>query len=163
VKVLNKVVRGRCVALADAIGDDGAARGGQRDVGVLIALLRFMRPRALLLLANEGPQLVQFQPAGAKADHATIVQLRAAAADPERQAHDCVAVNARKALDGADRHALTEGSDDFDLLLAWKEVHSGPNPTYCGIGPKRTAGKVARDSLDYPEWSFASGPNPEVD
>jgi len=69
------IVRDGAIALANAIGEDGALRGAQSDDGVLVVLGKgFVRLHALLLLADEGPQLVKFDPADPKADHQTVVQ-----------------------------------------------------------------------------------------
>jgi hypothetical protein len=50
-------------------------------------------------------------------------------------------VNAGKSFGGADRHALTEGGNDFNLLVARKVVHGGSSPSRCGLIPKRTLEK----------------------
>jgi hypothetical protein len=126
--VLDKVVRGGPVALAGAIGDDGAARGGQRDKGVLVTLLRFVGAGALLLLANECPQLVQPQTAGANANKAAIVQFGAAHADLESEPADCFAVDADQARGRADADALIERGDALDLLVSGENVR-GRNPS----------------------------------
>jgi hypothetical protein len=68
--VLDKVICGGPVALADAIGEDGAA----------------------CVLADECPELIMLQPAGANADEAAIVQLGAAPADLKGELADRFAV-----------------------------------------------------------------------
>jgi hypothetical protein len=68
------------------------------------------------------------------------MQFGAPATDAGAKAHDGVAVNVSQALNGANRHALSEGSDNVNLLVAREDVHVGPNPA-CGTGPIR-AGKI---------------------
>jgi len=51
----------------------------------------------------------------------------AAVADAGAQPHDGIAVDTSQTLDGADGAALDQGGDDFDLLIAGKNVH-GTNP-----------------------------------
>jgi hypothetical protein len=88
-----------------------------------------MALHALLLLADVGPQLVQLDTADTKPDHYAVVQLGASAPDTSTKAHDRIAMNASDPLDGADRHALGEGGDDFNLPVAGEDVHGGPNPS----------------------------------
>ena len=85
-------------------------------------------------MAHIGPQLVALDPVDVKADHHAVVQFCAAAADRHRQPGDRLAICLGKAADGALADALTEHSDDFNLLIAGKDVHGGPNPTRCGKG-----------------------------
>ena len=74
------------------------------------------------------------------------MEASAAATHACSKAHDGVAVNAGQALDGTDATALCEGGDDFNLLVAGKDVHGGPNPTW-GTDPKRDAGKIVGNPL----------------
>ena len=84
---------------------------------------------ALLLLADVGPQLVQFDPADADADHHAVVQLGAAAADREREASHGLAVDAGEARDGADGQAFQSAAMISICLSRGEVVHGGPNPT----------------------------------
>jgi hypothetical protein len=70
-------------------------------------------------------------------------------------------VNAGQALNAADAHALTEGANNCDLLVAGEDIHGGPNPSLGGNGPR--SGKLTRHALYCAEWSFSLGPNPGVD
>jgi len=70
-------------------------------------------------------------------------------------------VNASQALNAADAHALTEGGDDFNLLVAGEDIHGGPNPSFGGNGPR--SGKLTHHALCCTERSFSLGPNPGVD
>lgn len=92
------------------------------------------------------------------ADKHAVVQFSAATANAGAKAHDGVAVNAGQALDGANRHALSEGSDDLNLLVAVKVVHDGSSPHV--VDETRDPGKAAPTALCVPERSFASGPCP---
>jgi hypothetical protein len=89
------------------------------------------------------------------------VQLGATTAHARAEAHDRIAVNAGQPLNGTDRHALSQSGDDFNLLVAGKVVHGGPNPTFWESGPP--CGKLTDLALHCAEWSFSSGPNPGVD
>jgi hypothetical protein len=100
--------------------------------------LAFLR---IPLVADIGPQLVAFDPVHAKPDHHAIVKLGAATANGHREARDRLAICLSEAADGALAHALTEHSDDFNLLLAKKDIH-GLDPCLW-IGPKRDSGKTA--------------------
>ena len=68
-----------------------------------------------------------------KADHHTVVQLSAAFADGQREARDGLAVGTREAAHGALADALTEHSDNLNLLVARKDIH-GTNPWRLGTG-----------------------------
>ncbi len=57
------------------------------------------------------------------------------------KAHDGVAVNAGQTLNAPDTHALAEGGDDFNLLVAGEDIH-GLDPWFW-IGPKPDSGKTA--------------------
>ncbi len=83
-----------------------------------------------LFAPDECPQFVQLQAASADADKHAVMQLGATTADTRAKAHDRIAVNASQPFNGADRHALSEGGDDFNLLVAGKVVHGGPNPSF---------------------------------
>jgi hypothetical protein len=111
-----------------------------------------------LLAADERPQLVQFQTAGANADEHPVMQFGRTTAHAGAKAHDCVAVNAGQAFDGADAHALGEGGDNFNLLVARKVVH-GLDP-WLWIGPKRDYGKTAWNPLYKSKWSLLRGSIP---
>src|SRR5690606_29822473 len=93
--------------------------------------------------------------------HRLVMQDGAAVTDAAAKPHDGVAMDAGHALNSADRHALGEGCNDFNLLVAGKDVH-GPNPQMRD-GPTRDSGKTAWNPLYVPDRSFASGPNPGVD
>jgi hypothetical protein len=80
-------------------------------------------PSTLLLLADECPQLIELEPAGANADHAAIVQLGAAFADLKGKLADGFTVDAGQARRGADADALSERGDDLDLFVAGEDVH----------------------------------------
>lgn len=58
-------------------------------------------------------------------------------------------------------HALGEGADDFNLLVAGKDIHGGPNPSLWGNGPR--PGKSTDFALYCAKRSFSLGPNPWVD
>ena len=60
--------------------------------------------------------------------------------DTAAKPHDRVAVNAGHALDGADAHAPGEGGNDFNLLVAAKDVHDRANPSL-RVAPKPTLEK----------------------
>ncbi|HWM47938.1 MAG TPA: hypothetical protein VNR11_13620 [Xanthobacteraceae bacterium] len=160
---MNEIVRGSAITLASVVGDDGARRRRQGDVGVLIAACRgrtpFQRLLRVALVADVGPQLVTFDPVDVKADHHAVVHLSAATADRERQTRDGFAIRASQARDGALADALTESGDDFNLLVAGKDVHGGPNPTRWGIGRR---GEADLQSI-YSIRSDTEGPNPEVE
>jgi hypothetical protein len=72
----------------------------------------------LLLLADIAPNFVQFDAAGADANHHAVVQFGAAATDAGTKAHDGIAMDAGKALSGADALAFGEAGDNYDLLFA---------------------------------------------
>src|SRR5579864_2942057 len=76
-----------------------------------------------LLLANERPQFVHFDPANPKPDHNPVVQLGTPAPDPRAKAHDRVAMDAGQPFDGPDAHAFGQATDDLDLLVPGKEAH----------------------------------------
>ncbi|MGC1780578.1 MAG: hypothetical protein WBB34_21795 [Xanthobacteraceae bacterium] len=80
-------------------------------------------------MADIGPELVAFDPVDVKPDHHPIVQFGAPGADGERQPGDRLAVGAGEAAHGALADALTEHSDDFNLLGFGKVVHGGRNPS----------------------------------
>src|ERR1700761_1568360 len=80
-----------------------------------------------LLLANVGPQLVHFDPP-TRSPTMPVVQLGTAAPNASAKAHDRVAVDARKPLDGPDAHALRQATDDLDLLIPRKQAHSARPP-----------------------------------
>ena len=67
-------------------------------------------------------------PADAEADHHPVMQLGATTSDASAKAHDRVAVNAGDPFSAADRHALGEGGDDLNLLVARKDIHDGSSP-----------------------------------
>jgi len=112
----------------------------------------------IALVADEGPKLVALDPVDSQADHHSVVQLGAASPDAKRQAGDGLAVGAGEAGDSALADAFTQGTDDFDLLIARKDIH-GPNPWCCGP-EARDSGKVERNPLYRSEWSLLRGPIP---
>src|SRR5665213_3943441 len=150
------------VALAGAIGDDRAGGRGEGNEGILIAgHSQVFATDVFLLAADKCPQLVQLQPANAQAVHGAVMKGSAASADANTKAHDGVAVNARKALNGADAHALGESGDDLDLLVAGKVVHGGSSPTVWECDPP--SGKMSQLTLYCAKRSFSSGSSPGVD
>ena len=98
----------------------------------------------------------------AKPDHHAVVQFGSTAADGERQPGDRLAVGIGEAANGALADAFTERGDDFNLLVARKDIHGGPNPTCWG---NRAAESENRPVLRYIALSghFLRGRNPEVD
>src|SRR5579859_3842344 len=76
-----------------------------------------------LLLANERPQFVHFDPADPKTNHDPVVQLGTAAPDPRPKAHDGVPMDAGQSLDGPNAHAFGQTTDDLDLLISGKKAH----------------------------------------
>jgi hypothetical protein len=69
------------------------------------------------------------------------VQLGAPVADGERQSGDCLAISLGEAADGTLADALTEHSDDFNLLGLGKDIHGGRNPSRWGIEPNGKPGR----------------------
>ena len=58
------------------------------------------------------------------------VQLYATTPDGQRKPGDGLAISLSETADGTLADALTEHSDDFDLLVAGEIVHGGRNPTF---------------------------------
>ncbi len=127
----DEIVRVAAVALADAIGDDGASGSGQandRCIGrprlqQLIHSCRrafaFCRRRSIARLVRAGERR-----------RPTIMRScssAAAAPDFKRKAGDRIAIDAGYTGHSAYAEAFTEGGNDFDLLFAGKDVH-GLNP-----------------------------------
>ena len=122
------------------------------EVALLGTVLR------IALVADVAPQLVAFDPVHAKADHHTVVQFGATATDSQARGADGLAVDAGDTRDGADGRGLHKGGNDFNLLVAGKDVH-GLDP-WLRIGPKPDSGKTARNPLYSPEWSLLRGSIP---
>src|SRR5579864_6572135 len=76
-----------------------------------------------LLLADERPQCVHFDPAFPKRNHEAVMQLGTAAPNPRDKAHNRLAVNARQPFAGPDAHAFGQATDDLDLLVSGKKAH----------------------------------------
>jgi hypothetical protein len=93
-----------------------------------------------------------------KSNHHAVVQLGAPAPHAKRKAANGATVDASDPTHGADAEAVTQRSDDFNLLVAGKVVH-GLDP-WLWIGPKRGSGKTARNPLYSPEWSLLRGSIP---
>jgi hypothetical protein len=101
---------------------------GHADEDVPIALGKeFMAFNARLLFRDVGPCLIKFQTVDPNADHHPIMQLGTALADLKRKPTDRLAVDASEASGCSHADALTERSDDLDLLVTRKDMH-GPDP-----------------------------------
>ena len=87
------------------------------------------RTNVLFFFANVSPDFVQFQTAGANANHHPVMQFGTTAPDALAKAHDGIAVNAGNAPSGADALAFGKAGDDRNLLVAREVVHDGPNPS----------------------------------
>jgi len=94
-----------------------------------------------------------------QAVHHAVVQFYAAAPHGERQPGDGLAVCLGEATDGTLADALTEHSDDLNLLGFFEDIHGGRNPRW-GIEPPN--GKSVPKLL-YSLRSDAKGRNPVVD
>lgn len=116
------------VSLADLETDDRLRRCRHAEEDILVADLNSVRRRAAaLLLADEGPRLVQLETRDLETMDRPVVKLDRAEADASGETHDRIAMGAGQALSRADGTALSEGTDDGDLLLERKDVH-GANP-----------------------------------
>ncbi len=123
-QVLHEAVRIVAIAFADVVGNDRLLRSGDADENVLVAFGRdLMGLHVLLLLADEGPHLVQLETVDPDANHDAVVKLEAAATDTQSQGGDGLAVDARDPRGGSDAHALSQGGNDLNLLFASENVH----------------------------------------
>ncbi len=67
-----------------------------------------------------------------------VVKLGSATSDTESKAGHRLTVNASQPHGGAHRHALSEGGENFNLLVAGENVHGEAHPSRCeGDGPQR--------------------------
>jgi hypothetical protein len=87
------------------------------------AHLFFTPVRVIVSEFNKGVQTPTTNP-----NHHAVMQFGAPAPDALAKAHDGVAVNAGKALSGANALAFGQAGDDCNLLIAGKVVHGGLNP-----------------------------------
>ena len=134
-QILDKQVRSLTVALAGAVADD---RLGGADIPMNVywspLWLISWRSTRFCFLPTIAPDFVQFQSAGANANHHAVMQFGAAASNAVTKAHDGIAVNAGNALSGADALAFGEAGDDCNLLVAGKVVHEAHPLVKDGFG-----------------------------
>ena len=71
----------------------------------------------LLLLADEGPNLVKLYMPGLQPDHHSVVEFRAALAHTDAQPHNRIAVNVSQTLGCANADALSERRNSSDLFV----------------------------------------------
>jgi hypothetical protein len=101
--------------------DYSGANEAQGDVRVLVAFVAdLVAFDPLLFLADISPDFVKLDAASANANDRPIVKLGTAATDALAKTHDGIAVNAGKALGGADALAFGQAGDDRNLLVAGK-------------------------------------------
>ena len=93
-------------------------------------------------------QLITFDPVDVQPDHHAVVQLYGTTANSHRQPGDGLAVGASEAADGALADALTEHSDDFNLLGFREHIHGGPDQsTSRKVSPNGNSGPYAPDCV----------------
>jgi hypothetical protein len=118
-KIGEESVRVLAVALADQVGNDRLPGRVNSDENVLIAEVgRICRPHLPLLLADKTPKLVEFKPVHLDEAHHLIMQLGAAFANADAEAHDCITMNAGQPFGCADRATFRQGGNDSDLFIA---------------------------------------------
>ena len=101
---------------------DRLVRRVQRKECVAVAHVHVVGFDALVLLADEGPKLVELDRRNVEVAEIVVMQAVASYTDANTKAHDRVAVNAREAFDGTNAHALGQSADDGDLLVKRKNV-----------------------------------------
>ena len=91
--------------------------------GPSISILRVaIRLNVLILVADESPHLIHLDPAAIEIPHLGIHASHAAFSNAHAKSHDCVPVDAHRALDGADTRTFAQRADDPNPLVSAEYV-----------------------------------------
>ena len=117
---------------ADLIGRDELGIGiqGNESPGIAQALQLVEAFQVLLLLSDEAPNLIQFDPSAVQVPQFGVQNGMATLADPHAETHDGVPMNPGDALNGPDAGAFGEHGHHQDFLFGLQVIGHKSDPEY---------------------------------